>query len=147
MSAPVAASNARIPEQPDVLNSQSFTAARNRVSGSGGEGRSVEDAAPQGEVSHFAPIPVVEITPLPIDLPGIAPASELVTVEVPVHRASAGRGGARSGRVAPIKAESAAVPTAVALEPQAATPSEPAASEADDTGEPRRRRRRSSAAG
>ena len=115
--------------------------------GAGPESSSFEPSPDNGsEHEVFAPIPIVEITPLPVAAFEHADA-ELVTVEVPVHRASAGRGGARSGRVAPIKAESAAVPTAVALEPQAATPSEPAASEADDTGEPRRRRRRSSAAG
>jgi len=127
---------------------------RRRRGRGGGEGRgagpesSSFEPSPDNGSEHevFAPIPIVEITPLPVTAFEHADA-ELVTVEVPVHRASAGRGGARSGRVAPIKAESAAVPTAVALEPQAATPSEPAASEADDTGEPRRRRRRSSAAG
>jgi len=127
---------------------------RRRRGRGGGEGRgagpesSSFEPSPDNGSEHevFAPIPIVEITPLPVAAFEHADA-ELVTVEVPVHRASAGRGGARSGRVAPIKAESAAVPTAVALEPQAATPSEPAASEADDTGEPRRRRRRSSAAG
>ncbi|MEI6615543.1 MAG: Rne/Rng family ribonuclease [Cyanobium sp. ELA507] len=127
---------------------------RRRRGRGGGEGRgagpesSSFEPSPDNGSEHevFAPIPIVEITPLPVTAFEHSDA-ELVTVEVPVHRASAGRGGARSGRVAPIKAQAAAVPTAVALEPQAATPSEPAASEADDTGEPRRRRRRSSAAG
>ncbi len=127
---------------------------RRRRGRGGGEGRGAGSESPSFEPSAdngsehevFAPIPIVEITPLPVAAFDHADA-ELVTVEVPVHRASAGRGGARSGRVAPIKAESAAVATAVALEHQAASPSEPAASEADDIGEPRRRRRRSSAAG
>jgi ribonuclease E len=115
--------------------------------GGGSESTSYEPSADNGSDHEvFAPIPIVEITPLPVAAFEHADA-ELVTVEVPVHRAAAGRGGARSGRATPIKAESAAVATAVALAAQAATPSEPAASEADDTGEPRRRRRRSSAAG
>jgi ribonuclease E len=127
---------------------------RRRRGRGGGEGRGAGSESPSFEPSAdngsehevFAPIPIVEITPLPVAAFEHSDA-ELVTVEVPVHRSSAGRGGARSGRVAPIKSEPAAVATAVALEPQAATASEPEASEADDTGEPRRRRRRSSAAG
>jgi len=107
---------------------------RRRGRGSGGEGRSAEDAAPQGEVSHFAPIPVVEITPLPIDLPGVAPASELVTVEVPITRR-------RSGGATRVAVAESPVATA-APEALVATP---VVEEADDSAEPRRRRRRSSA--
>ncbi|MCS5697848.1 Rne/Rng family ribonuclease [Cyanobium sp. FGCU-52] len=103
---------------------------RRRGRGSGDDGRSAEEAAPQGEASHFAPIPVVEITPLPMELPGAAPASDVVTVEVPITRR---RGGGTRAAVAEAPVATAA-PVAT-----------PVVEEAEESNEPRRRRRRSSA--
>jgi len=102
---------------------------RRRGRGAGGDARSGESMTPQAEASPFAPIPVVEITPLPLDLPGTAPASEVVTVEVPITRR-----------------RSAAGPRTAVAEGPAPVPSPVVEAEVDDASEPRRRRRRSSAA-
>jgi len=77
-------------------------------------------------------LPMVEITPLPIDFPGTSIAEELVTVEVPARR----RRGPSRGSAATAVVET---PTLTAVETAAP------AQESDDAGEPRRRRRRSSA--
>jgi ribonuclease E len=130
---------------------------RRRRGRGGGEGRSggsevssFEFSSDNGtEVHAFTPIPVVEITPLPVTA-FESRAAELVTVDVPVHRATTGRG-SRSGRssagatavAAPPELEPAlttAVPSAAVSAQDSATP------EDDANGEPRRRRRRSSAA-
>ncbi|MCX5966972.1 MAG: Rne/Rng family ribonuclease [Cyanobacteria bacterium] len=80
-------------------------------------------------------LPVVEITPLPIEIPNSVMAQELVTVEVPARR--------RRGSSRPVAASTAAAEAP----PLAAEDAAPAAvaQEVDDAGEPRRRRRRSSA--
>jgi ribonuclease E len=130
---------------------------RRRRGRGGGEGRSggsevssFEFSSDNGtEVHAFTPIPVVEITPLPVTA-FESRAAELVTVDVPVHRATTGRG-SRSGRssagatavAVPPELEPAlttAVPSAAVSAQDSATP------EDDANGEPRRRRRRSSAA-
>jgi len=81
-------------------------------------------------------IPLVEITPMPLEDPRASRTAELVTVEVPVHRAGSGRRGERSGAAG---APNTPTHTATAvLEAEA-----PA--DLDAAGEPRRRRRRSSA--
>jgi hypothetical protein len=88
---------------------------------------------------------VVEITPLPVTAFETR-AAELVTVDVPVHRATPGRG-SRSGRPA---AGATAVAAPPELEPTLTSAADSAQDNAppedDANGEPRRRRRRSSAA-
>ncbi|MCS5692501.1 Rne/Rng family ribonuclease [Cyanobium sp. FGCU-6] len=102
---------------------------RRRGRGAGGEGRAGDGSgSPQADVTLFAPIPVVEITPLPLDLSGSAPASEVVTVEVPITRRRVG-GSSRTAVAESPAREAAAAPEA----------------EVDESSEPRRRRRRSSA--
>jgi ribonuclease E len=82
-------------------------------------------------------LPVVEITPLPIEIPSSVMAGELVTVEVPARRR---RGSTRASASATAIAE-AQVQLAVEAVPATVV----AAQEPEDTEEPRRRRRRSSA--
>ena len=126
---------------------------RRRRGRGGGEGRSggseassFESSADNGTEAHaFMPIPVVEITPLPVTAFETR-AAELVTVDVPVHRATPGRG-SRSGRPA---AGATAVAAPPELEPTLTSAADSAQDNAppedDANGEPRRRRRRSSAA-
>ncbi|MFZ0409149.1 MAG: Rne/Rng family ribonuclease [Cyanobium sp.] len=80
-------------------------------------------------------LPVVEITPLPIEIPGSLTSSDFVTVEVPARRR---RGSSRGAVTA---AAEAPIPLAVDTAPPAAA----SAQEPEDAEEPRRRRRRSSA--
>jgi len=91
----------------------------------------------RGRADDRDSLPVVEITPLPIEIPSSVMASELVTVDLPARRRrGSSRGGASSTAIAeePVLLAVEAVP-AMAV----------AAQEPDDTEEPRRRRRRSSA--
>lgn len=80
-------------------------------------------------------LPVVEITPMPFEIPSSLEAEQEVTVELPARRR---RGSSRSAASATASAEA---PAAVVSVPETAA----AAQELDDAGEPRRRRRRSSA--
>ena len=108
-----------------------------RVSDRGGYGSApdVHGWGDSGGAAGRDSLPVVEITPLPIDFPGSGVAAEVVTVEVPARRR---RGSSRS-------AATAALVEAPPLEAVAEAPVAASSQEADDSGEPRRRRRRSSA--
>ena len=108
-----------------------------RVSDRGGYGSApdVHGWGDSGGAEGRDSLPVVEITPLPIDFPGSGVAAEVVTVEVPARRR---RGSSRS-------AATAALVEAPPLEAVAEAPVAASSQEADDSGEPRRRRRRSSA--
>jgi ribonuclease E len=115
--------------------------SRRRRRGRGGEGRSGEQGgSPETSFAVAAPLPVVEITPLPLELSGVYSQPEVVTVEVPItpRRASHSR---------PVPASRAAAP---ALDAEATASSAPGTEvdggePAEESGEPRRRRRRSSA--
>jgi ribonuclease E len=114
--------------------------SRRRRRGRGGsEGRqgSLEPETNQGSSREtLMEIPLVEITPLPLVQEDFAGSLDLLNVDLPIHRNTAGGRGNRS-----------AVDTAPV--PQQATDAEPndgdPSAETDASGEPRRRRRRSSA--
>jgi ribonuclease E len=111
---------------------------RRRRGRGGGEGRqgSGETATDQGSGREtLIEIPLVEITPFPLVQEETSGASELLTVEVPIHRRAAGGRSQRAEEAAPAHRQ-AAEP-----EPQDGL----TAAEPDGSGEPRRRRRRSSA--
>ncbi|MFM7362029.1 MAG: hypothetical protein ACKO25_09440, partial [Cyanobium sp.] len=107
----------------------------------GGEPRShSDDGSFEPVVDEGAPA-LLEITPLPIEIPGSITQAELVTVAVPAHRRG-GRGRGSAASAAPVAASSAVEPAAAAPAPAESAVS---AAEEEDAGEPRRRRRRSSA--
>jgi hypothetical protein len=81
-------------------------------------------------------LPMVEITPLPIDFSASPMAEELVTVEVPARRRRPSRGSVAATAVATAVVETPTLPAVETAAP---------AQEPDDSEEPRRRRRRSSA--
>ena len=85
-------------------------------------------------------LPMVEITPLPIDFSASPMAEELVTVEVPARRR---RGPSRGSAATAVVTAVVEAPTLPAVE--TAAPAAAPAQEPDDSEEPRRRRRRSSA--
>jgi len=118
----------------------SASGSRRRRRGRGGsEGRqgSAEPITDQGTGPDARlDIPLVEITPLPLEPQESARSFELLTVDVPIDRSTGGGRGQRDAAVpGPIHRQATG---------SKAEDSEPAA-EADATGEPRRRRRRSSA--
>jgi ribonuclease E len=118
---------------------------RGEANGDSGSDRGGESSAfpaangwgDQGLADGRDSMPVVEITPLPIEIPSSLPVAEVLTVEVPARRR---RGASRTTTSAiaevPLLTSPEAAPALVA-----AADEEPA----DDAGEPRRRRRRSSA--
>ena len=112
---------------------------RRRRGRGGGEGRqgSPEAEADQGSSREtLMVIPLVEITPLPLMEQESAGSLDLLTVDVPIHRSTAGGRGQRA-----TAEPKPAPPQAVGSEPLDGDPS----TEPDASGEPRRRRRRSSA--
>ncbi|MFN5161728.1 MAG: Rne/Rng family ribonuclease [Cyanobacteriota bacterium] len=128
----------------DARQQLAASSSRRRRRGRGGEGRSGEQGgSPEASAAVAAPLPVVEITPLPLELPGVYSQPEVVTVEVPItpRRAS-------HSRSASAASAASVVPASLAVEVSAATAPETGVDggePADDSGEPRRRRRRSSA--
>ena len=89
---------------------------------------------------------MVEITPLPIEIPGSYTQAELVTVEVPARRRrSVGRGESAAPLQASAATSSSAPAARAATEAPTTKASVAAEEDSDDAGEPRRRRRRSSA--
>jgi ribonuclease E len=110
---------------------------RRRRGRGGGESRSqVGDGShgdgPQEFLSEDSAPVLVEITPLPVEIPGSISSTELVTVAVPArHRFG-------DSNVSPS-------PEPAALAPLAAPSATLVAAEDEEAGEPRRRRRRSSA--
>ena len=112
---------------------------RRRRGRGGGEGRqgSPEAEADQGSSREtLMVIPLVEITPLPLMEQESAGSLDLLTVDVPIHRSTAGGRGQRA-----TAEPKPAHPQAAGSEPLDGDPS----TEPDASGEPRRRRRRSSA--